>query len=242
MSRAQDTAIYNTSTADNATNEKEAQDAESTASTGIGDYSTSVAKLAAKNPYVQGGEFATDQMQDLSDASNAGSKSLADNLAAIAKRTGQNPNAAIAGAESGAEDLTRSLGTQEADADAKRISSEAGYNQGVTEDTAKIPQLATSLYSTAGNLADNQENTARAASADNKSFGDTLGSTFAAGLGSGLAALAVPKLKPPVAGAGGGASPGDAYQGLDEAQGIAQNAGPADLEDPEKDTGLIAYN
>lgn len=190
MSRAQSGNIYDTSTADNATNEKTAQAAATADQTGIGDYSNSVAKLAASNPFQTGGEYASDTTQDLANASDAGTGALAAQLQAVGRRTGSNPAAGVAATEAGAAANTRNLGEEEASADASRIGNEASYNAGVTSDQAKIPELEGSLYSTAGSQANQEEGTGLQASEADPSFGDQFGGSFATAFGSGLGKLA----------------------------------------------------
>ncbi len=82
----------------------------------------------------------------LSDTSNAGTQALGAQLQGVAERTGQNPAASIAATEAGAATNTRALADESATADQNRIASEAGYNQGVTADTAAIPGMYNSLY------------------------------------------------------------------------------------------------
>ena len=229
MTRAQDTSIYNTSTADNATNEATAQKAAADENTGISDYASSVAKLAASNPYTPGGEYQSDQNQVLSDTSNAGTQALGAQLQSQAQRTGQNPAAAVAATEAGAATNTQNLAANQATSDANRINSEAGYNQGVTADTGQIPGMYNTLSSTTGSQANQQESTAAGASANNQSFGDQFGGAFAKGLGSGLATLATGSSG---GGGGGGASSGGGASqgGLQAAQQIAADGGPVATE------------
>jgi hypothetical protein len=73
-----------------------------------------------------------------------------------------------------------------ASAQQQRINSEAGYNQEALGASAQPAQMESSLYGTSGSQG-NQELGTEEGAAQTPSFWDTLGSSFAGGLGKGLA-------------------------------------------------------
>jgi hypothetical protein len=192
MTRGQETQAFNTASSNNATNEATAQQAEQQQQAGINNYGTAVAKYAANNPYVQGGQLQTAQNAVTSNTSDAAASALQGQLQQQAQRTGQNPNAANATASSGAQAIARNLGAQQASDTASRIGSEAQYNQSALNATGQIPGMEGSLASTAGGQANQQLGTEEQAG-QTPSFGEMLtssllsaGGSFAGGIGQGV--------------------------------------------------------
>ena len=71
MSRAQETQAFNTSSADQATNEAASQASDAATQAEIGAQQSQLAKFAAANPYVQGGQAQTVANQQLSGTADA---------------------------------------------------------------------------------------------------------------------------------------------------------------------------
>jgi hypothetical protein len=185
MSRGQSTSAFNTASSQNATNFGNAQSAEGAAQNDIGDYQNQLAKFVSGNPYTAGGEYDQTINAGLVNTSDAGSASLKSDLQSQALRTGQNSAADAATASSAAQQNTRNLSSSLASAQQQRISDEAGYNQQALQASAEPAQMESSLYGTAGSQG-NQELGTEEGAAQTPSFWDTLGGTFAGGLGSGL--------------------------------------------------------
>ena len=185
MSRGQSTQTFNTASSQNATNFGNAQNAEGAAQNDIGDYQSQLAKFVSGNPYTAGGQYDQTINTGLANTSDAGSNSLKGALQSQALRTGQNSAADAATAASGARQNTRDLSNSLATGQQGRINSEAGYNQEALGASAQPAQMESSLYGSAGGQG-NQELGTEEGAAQTPSFWDTLGGTFAGGLGSGL--------------------------------------------------------
>jgi hypothetical protein len=185
MSRGQSTQAFNTASSQNATNFGNAQSAEGTAQNDIDDYQNQLASFVSGNPYTAGGEYDQTINAGLANTSNAASNSLQGSLQSQALRTGQNSAADAATAATAAETNEQNLSAQQAAAQQQRISDEAGYNQEALSASAEPAQMESSLYGTAGSQG-NQELGTEEGAAQTPSFWDTLGGTFAGGLGSGL--------------------------------------------------------
>jgi hypothetical protein len=186
MSRGQSTQAFNTASSQNATNFGNAQSAEGAAQNDIGQYQNQLASFVSGNPYTAGGEYDQTINAGLANTSDAGSNSLRGALQSQALRTGQNSAADAATAASNAQQNTRNLSSDMASAQQQRINSEAGYNQEALGASAQPAQMESSLYGTSGSQG-NQELGTEEGAAQTPSFWDTLGSSFAGGLGKGLA-------------------------------------------------------
>ncbi len=192
MSRSQQNQTFNTAQGENQTYNTNAQQAFDKAQQGVTGYGSQLAKFASSNPYVQGGQYQTVQNQELADTANAGANATKQAIEGASVRTGANLGGAVAGAQEVAQQNQRTMGTQEAQANAQRIASEAGYNQtslgGYQTEQQMQDQLAAQQAGAAQNALGTQEQ-----AANTPSFTDMLGqglisagSSFAAGYGSSL--------------------------------------------------------
>ena len=125
MSRGQSTQAFNTASNENATDFGNAQSAFGSTENAIGNYNNQLAKFVSGNPYTQGVEYDQTINTGLANVSDAGSNSLQGALQSQALRTAQNSAADAATAATGAEQNTRDLSSDLANAQQKRISSEA---------------------------------------------------------------------------------------------------------------------
>lgn len=185
MSRGQENQVFNTSEQQNQQYNQNAQQSYTQAQGDVANYQDQLSKFAAANPYGQGGEFQTSQNQVLANTSDAAAQAAAQQMQGQAVRTGQNSGSAIAATQATEGANERNLSSQEAAQNAARIQNQAGYNQQTLSATGLPASLETSLsgqQATAGNAALEDEQKAGA----QPSFMDTLGSSFASGLGSGL--------------------------------------------------------
>lgn len=186
MSRAESTNTYNTASDQNTQNNTNSQNSYTQAQQDANDYQTSLSNYAAANPYVQGGQDQTVTNQQLSNTSDAAAQAAGQAMQSQAVRTGTNAAGSIAGTEASEQANERTLGGDEASATQQRIGSSAGYDQSVLGATATGEQQEAGLTGTEGQLAEGDLNAENTASANNKSFMDTLGSSFASGLGNVL--------------------------------------------------------
>lgn len=182
MSRSQQSQVLDTATANSGTDQTAATTAANAETADIGNYESQLAKYAAENPYTSGGEYQTSQNQTLAGTADAGSAAITNQENTIAQRTGQNAASADAVAAESARQNQRDLSSAEGGANAQRIGSEAGYNQGVVSASEVPAQLEAGMYSTSLGGANSSLNTAESA-AQTPSFWDTLGSSFASQLG-----------------------------------------------------------
>lgn len=173
MTRAQQGQTFTTASGENATNEATAQQAEQQQQTGINNYGTAIAKYAANNPYVQGGQLQTAQNAVTSNSSDAAASALKAQVQQQAQRTGQNPDAANATASSGAQAIARNLGATQAADTASRVGDEAGYNQTALAAQGQIPGMEGNVASEAGGQANQQLGTQEQA-AQTPGFADML--------------------------------------------------------------------
>src|ERR1700732_3697318 len=112
MSRAQQGAIESTATANSATDTAAANKSEAATQADIGNQQSQLAKFAANNPYVQGGQAQTVTKQQLSGTADATAEAAKAGGQALATRTGQNPAAAIAAGEATQQAAQRTPGAQ----------------------------------------------------------------------------------------------------------------------------------
>ncbi len=190
MSRSQQTQVFNTAQGQESTDAGDAQKALQETEGDIGDYKSQLAKFAADNPYVQGGEFQTATNQELTNTADATAQAAKNQLQSQAERTGQNPAAANAAAEEIARQSQRTLSSDEAEATKQRIAGEEGHNK-ATLSASEVPaELESGLYKTAGGLTEEDLQNMENAAKGNQSFGDVFGQSFGSALGAGLSKLA----------------------------------------------------
>ena len=185
MSRAQQGQIFDTATAQNATENANAQTAFTKSQADVGTYQDALAKFASADPYVQGGQYATSQNQTLADTANAGANATAEALQTAAVHGGANPAQAIAASEEIAQQNQRSLGTADANANQTRIGAEAGYNEKALGGYQTAQQMQDQLANQQGQLANSVLGTAETA-AQTPSFMDELGQGLIGGAGAAL--------------------------------------------------------
>jgi hypothetical protein len=190
MSRGQEKQVVDTAQQQNKQAASNAQQAYTSAQGDIGDYQDQLAKFAAGNPYGQGGEYQTSQDQVLSNTADATGQAAGQAMQSQAVRTGQNAGGAIAASEAAQQAAQRTLGSQEAAANANRISSEAGYNQDTLKASEVPATLQTALEGQQLNAQDQsldtQQKAASTPSTADTVFGDVLSAASdAAGIATG---------------------------------------------------------
>jgi hypothetical protein len=183
VSRGQQSTTIGEAKNQNSTNFGNAQSSYGDTQGDIGDYKNQLAKYVSGNPYAAGGEYASTVNSGLANESDAGANSLAGELQSQSTRTHMNSAADAATAASAAQQNTRNLSSSLASADQSRINSEAQYNQSALGATATPINAESSLYGTAGTQASSALNT-QAGASQTPGFWDTVGDTFAKGLGS----------------------------------------------------------
>lgn len=183
MSRGQEGQVFDTATQQNATAATNAQNSYNQAQTGVQDYENQLSQFAAANPYGQGGQFQTSQNQALANTADAAAQAAGQTLQGAAARTGGNPSAAIAATEAMNQQNTRNLSSEEATQNANRIANQAGYNEKTLQASSLPATLETTLAGQQIGAEENQLKTGEEA-ANMPSFADTLGSSFAKGLGT----------------------------------------------------------
>lgn len=186
MSRGQESSVISTAKNQNATDFSNAQSSLANTQSDIGDYRDQLAKYVSGNQYGAGGEYSQTINTGLSNASDAGSNSLAGALQSQSLRTGMNSAAGLATAKSGAQQNTRDLSSALASADQSRINSEAGYNQSALGATSTPISADAGLYGTSAGAASGALNTQQSASSQ-PGFWDTLGDSFGSQLGKAAA-------------------------------------------------------
>src|ERR1700677_2511918 len=129
MSRGQSTQAFNTAANENATDFGNAQTAFGNTENAIGNYNNQLASFVSGNPYTAGGEYDQTINTGLANVSDAGANSLAGALQSQARRTGQNRPPESPTAPPAAQQNTRNLSSDLAQAQQSRIAGEAGYNQ-----------------------------------------------------------------------------------------------------------------
>ena len=168
--------------------EQQAQNAQTSYNLAQGDVANTAnqaAEFASANPYKSGGEFETSQNKTLANTSDAAAQAAAQAMQGQAVRTGQNAGSAIAASQATEQANERNLSGQEAQQNAARIGNEAGYNEKATQ-MAEVPaQLETALSGQQGSEATGNLSVQQKA-AEEPSFLDTLGNSFAAAAGKAL--------------------------------------------------------
>lgn len=182
MSRGQSTQTFNTASGQNAQNFGNAQDAFGAAQNDVGNYQNELSRFVSGNPYTQGGEFDQTINPVLTNLSDAGANSLQGALQSQARRTGQNSAADAATAASAAEQNTRNLSSDLAQAQQQRIAGEAGYNRDALLASAEPEEMEAGLFGASGNQGNNELESEEGA-ARTPSFWDQLGGSVAGAAG-----------------------------------------------------------
>ena len=180
MSRAQQGAIESTETGASATSTTSATQSQQQEQEDINTGESQLAKAAANNPYVQGGQFQTAENQQLSNTADATAKAAAAKNQQQAQRTGQNASAGVAAGEAEQQEAQRTLSGQEGAATQQRIGSEATYNQDLLKQGTALTAEQAALSSNLTGEAQGQESTAEQA-AQTPSFLDELGNGLITG-------------------------------------------------------------
>lgn len=183
MSRSQQSTTFNTAQGENQTNEANAQSSEKATQADIGNQQSQLAKFAAGNPYVQGGEFATATNRELSNTADATANAARAAGQDQASRTGQNPAAANAAGEAEQQAAQRTLGSEEASATQSRLAAGAKYGQDVLGAGANITDEQARLAALQSGAAQGNLNTQEQA-AQTPSFLDELGNSLIQGAGA----------------------------------------------------------
>lgn len=180
MSRAQQGQTFDTASSQNQTNEANAQATEKREQGDIGNYQSQLSKFAAANPYVQGGEYATESNKELSNTADATAEAAKAEQQSLAQRTGQNPAAAIAAGEAEQQTAQRTLAGEEASATKDRLASGADYGKSVLAGAGAVPGMEHNLAALQQGAATGALNTQEDA-AKTPSFMDELGQGLISG-------------------------------------------------------------
>lgn len=185
MSRAQQGAVLDQATDVSKTNQTNAQTSEAATQADIGTQQSQLAKFAADNPYVQGGQMDALTNRQLAGTADATAAAAAAKNQTQAQRTGQNASAGVAAGEAEQQAAQRTLGTQEAGATESRLAAGAKYGQdvlGAGSDITRQQEQLAALQSGAAQGALSTEEQA----AQTPSFMDQLGNSLIQG-GMGIA-------------------------------------------------------
>jgi len=182
MSRAQQGDIVDTEKANTATSTAETQASDAATQADIGTQQSQLAKFAANNPYVQGGQMDSVTNRQLAGTADATAAAAAAKNQTQAQRTGQNASAGVAAGEAEQQAAQRMLGTQEAGATESRLAAGAKYGQDVLGAEGQITQAQQNLASQESNTAQGQASTEEQA-AQTPSFMDELGQGLITGAG-----------------------------------------------------------
>lgn len=186
MSRSDSQKITDTGLNRSQTTFDQSEEAREKTQEGIQQYKDALAKYAGNNPYAKGGEYQTSQNEDLANNADATATASKEQLQEAALRGGQNRSVVAAASEKIAQQAGRDAAAQRADANQRRIASNADYNKSVLDSSTVPIQAEGNLYGTGLNASENYLNTAQGASASNRSFADQFGGAFASTLGNTL--------------------------------------------------------
>lgn len=175
MSRAQQGQVFQTASGESATNEANAQKSETQEQSDINNQQSQLAKFAANNPYVQGGQAQTLSNQQLSNTADATANAAKAENQQLSQRTGQNAATGVAAGEAEAQDAQRNLSNSESQATGSRLANESAYNQQAQSDAGAISQEQENLAGLQGGQAQGELGTTETA-AQTPSFLDELGS------------------------------------------------------------------
>jgi hypothetical protein len=182
MSRAQENQTFDTAADQNKQFNENAQTSYTKAQGDVGDYEAQLGKYAAANPFKEGGEYQTDTNKVLANTADANAQAAGQLVQGAAVRGGENANSAISATEAMQEANERAMAGQQADAEGKRIGAEADYNKSVLGANEFPVQAETSLTGTEAGQGNESLGTQQKAGMQ-PSFLDTLGQSFAEGLG-----------------------------------------------------------
>ncbi len=180
MSRAQQNQTFDTASAENKTNESNAQTSESATQTDIANQQSQLAKFAANNPYVEGGQMETTTNRQLAGTADSTAAAAAAQGQQLAQRTGQKASTAGAAGEAAQQAAQRTLGTQEASATQSRLASGADYGKSVLSAGNSITSQQEQLAALQSGAAQGALNTQEQA-AQQPSFMDDLGKSLIQG-------------------------------------------------------------
>jgi hypothetical protein len=166
MGRAQETTLAKTEEANSATSTAAATASQEAEQADIATQQSQLAKYAAANPYVQGGQQQTTDIQQLSNTADATAATAKAQNQQQAQRTGQNASAGVAAGEAEAQTAERALGASESAATTSRLASDAKYGQDVLSDQSNITSQQATLSSDEVSEAQGQADTAEKAGAD----------------------------------------------------------------------------
>lgn len=183
MSRAQQGAIESTETGDSATSTSAATTSQAAEQADINNNQSQLAKFAADNPYVQGGQAESVENQQLSNTADATAASAAAKDQQQATRTGQNATAGVAAGEAEQQAAQRTLGSAEAGATENRLAAGSTYGADVLKGGQAITAEQAALSSNLTGEAQGQEQVGEQA-ANTPSFTDELGAGLIQGADS----------------------------------------------------------
>jgi len=182
VSRNQETDVLSTASKQNKVYNANANTSFNTAQNDITGYGDELNAFKANNPYVQGGQVQTAQNQELADTAAGFAENAGQMLQGQAVRSGQNAGGAIAATERMQHENQRALGAEEAAATERRLASGVGYNEAVLGGRQAKEGMENQLAEEQGQLAQGDLSIA-AKAAEQPSFMDVLGESFAQQLG-----------------------------------------------------------
>ncbi len=189
MSRAQQGQTFDTASSESQTNEAAAQASEAAEQADISQNQSQLAKFAADNPYVEGGQMQTTENRQLSNTAESTAAAAGAKGQQQAQRTGQNAAAPIAAGEAEQQQAQRTLSSDEAAATQSRLASGAQYGQDVLKGGEAITGEEASLAGLQAGQAQGELSTQEQA-AQQPSFLDELGQGLISGAGQvGSAAI-----------------------------------------------------
>jgi hypothetical protein len=223
MSRDQQNQTFKASQDQNQGYYSNAQNSYANAQKDVGNYENQLGKYASGNPYVEGGQFQTDENKTTANTADALARSTGNMLQSQALRTGQNSAGGIAATEEMERQGGRDLSAEQSQLDAQRIGNQADYQGNVLKASAVPEQMESTLADQQGRLAQGDLNTQEEAAKTPSWIEDfsqglmNAGTAFAGGAGASMC---------PAAGslyllAGGSEAPvetlkvGDLIQGID---------------------------
>ena len=174
MSRAQQADVLSQATDTSKTNQTNAQTSESNTQTDIANQQSQLAKFAADNPYVQGGQLETATNKTIAGAADSTAAAAKSGEQQLAQRTGANASTGVAAGEAAQEAAERQVATQGAGATESRLAAGAKYGQDILGAGAGIISQQEQLAALQSGAAQGALNTEESA-AQTPSFMDELG-------------------------------------------------------------------
>ena len=188
MSRAQQGQVFDTEQANSKAATESATTSQAAEQADINQNQSQLAKFAANNPYVEGGQAQTLENRQIANTADATASAANAKNQMQAERTGQNAAAGVAAGEAEAQAAQREQGSQEASATASRLASGAQYGQDILQAgqgiTAQQAALSSNLTGEAQGQAGVEEDAAKT-----PSFMDELGQGLISGASAGGGAL-----------------------------------------------------